>query len=165
MWDILQKNVRGLSPKADSVRTLHEQVLLDLTQRFAGPDAVSTSLEGSPGIASGASSPDLVIPQGRRVAVVEIKIGNPELPLPSSTSSQMRLLCEQARRSFSEDVIPVLVTNYSVTPDDRKEFEHEGIKIVPVASALSRYDRQQFSREFAEIVGLTPTPASIDASL
>ena len=110
---------------------------------------------------------DLVIPQGQEVAVVEIKIGNPELPLPSSTSSQMRLLGAQAKRSFSnKDVITVLVTNYSVTPDDKKEFEDEGIKIVPVESALSLYDRERFSREFAKIVGLTPTPeAALSAGL
>jgi hypothetical protein len=149
-----------------SVRTLHDRVLLDLTQRFGGSGEVPTPSGRSSGFSLGASFADLVIPQGRRVAVVEIKIGNPELPLPSSTSSRMRLLGEQARRSFSnKDITTVLVTNYSVTPDEKKEFEDEGVKIVPVASALSRYDRQRFSREFAEIVGLTPTSAALDASL
>lgn len=167
MWrDILQNNAGPLSQKGGSARTLHERVLLDLTQRFAGAEGVPAPSGRSLGFSMGASFADLVIPQGQRVAVVEIKIGNPELPLPSSTPSRMRLLGDQARRSFSnKDVTTVLVTNYSVTPEEKKELEDEGVKIVPVASVLSRYDRQRFSREFAEIVGLTPTSAATDASL
>ena len=79
----------------------------------------------------------------------------------------MQLLAEQAKRNFSgEDIITVLVTNYTVTPNDKKELEDEGIKIVPVAPELSLYDPQNFSHDFAEIVGLSPaTATALDASI
>lgn len=162
--DILEKNVRALSQqRAGSTGNLHERVRLDLKQRFPGSRGIEQdALPGAP--LQDMPAADLVISQGQRVAVVEIKMGNPELPLPSSTPSQMHLLAEQAKQHYSEDVITVLVTNYSVTPDDKRELEDEGIKVVPVAPALSLYDPEHFSREFAETVGLRLAPAALDAA-
>lgn len=153
--NILQAGLRGSSQRSASAGNLHERVRFDLTEQFGG----------SASYAERAPSADVVILQGPRVAVVEIKIGDPSLPLPSSTSSQMHLLAKEAKRNFSEDsVIPVLVTNYSVTPGDRKELEDEGVTIVPLAPALSGYDSQRFSREFARIVGLSPAQDSASSA-
>ncbi len=136
-----------------SVGNLHERVVLDLAQEFPGSRAEIDA--------------DLVIRQGSRVAVVEVKTGNPELPLPSSTSSQMRLLAKRASHEcYGSQVFPVLVTNYRVTEVDRKELEAEvdGIKIVQIASVASLYKPQDFSRDFAEIVGLQAHDTAASAS-
>jgi hypothetical protein len=128
--------------------SLHERLRVDLAQGFK--DAESD-------FALGSSAADLVIKQGKQVAIVEVKTGDPELPLPSSTSSQMRLLSYQARELFPEkEVLPVLITNYRVSEDDEKEFKEQGIKLVSVAATPRLYNREKFSQTFADIVGLLP---------
>lgn len=165
--DSFQYNVGRQAQRGGSVRTLREQVLLDLTERFAGSGEPSSPSPGSSDSSSGRISADLVISKGVQVAVVEIKIGDPELPLPSSTSSRMHRLRDEAERSFSgKDIIEVLVTNYSVIDDEQKAFKDDKIKIVLVAPALSRYNRQQFFSDFDRIVWEdTPVSTGLDTSL
>jgi len=128
--------------------TLHERLRVDLAQGFRDSES---------DFALGSSAVDLVIKQGKQVAVVEVKTGDPGLPLPSSTSSQMRLLSYQARKAFPEkEVLPVLITNYRVSEDDEKELTEQGIKLVSVTDMPRAYGPQGFSRYFAEIVGLQP---------
>src|ERR1700737_310191 len=95
--------------------SLHERVRTGLAQGFRG------SLSH---FSLGPSEADLLVHQGPRVAVFEVKTGDPDLPLPSSTSAQMLLLKEQVRQQFPtqdvEEVVPVVVTNYKVTPADQK---------------------------------------------
>ena len=128
--------------------SLHERVRTGLVQGFKG------SLSDDP---MGLSNADLLIQQGGRVAVVEVKTGDPELPLPSSTTAQMLLLKQQTRQRFPEaevqEVLPVLVTNYNVSPDDEKELEDQGIKVLRIDPAGS-YDVGKFSRQVASLTGL-----------
>lgn len=133
-----------------AVESLHDRVSVGLARGFKG---------SLPHYSLGVSEADLLVRQGQRVAVFEIKTGDPDLPLPSSTSSQMLLLQQQARRQFPEpdvaEVLPVLVTNYKVSPDDEKELEDQGIKLVRFdpSSSLS-YDSDKFSRHVANLTGL-----------
>ena len=123
---------------------LHERLRVDLARGFSGSQ-LDFDL--------GPSAADLVIRQEPRLAIVEVKTGDPGLPLPSSTSSQMRLLAYQARQKFpGQEVVPVLITNYRVSADDEQELKDQGIKLVSMAE--SAYEPHTFSRYFAEIVGL-----------
>ncbi|MGA8271981.1 MAG: hypothetical protein WB919_10530 [Candidatus Sulfotelmatobacter sp.] len=105
------------------------------------------------------SDADVLIQQGGKVAVVEVKTGDPNLPLPSSTSAQMLLLQQQARSRFPkeevQEVLPVLVTNYNVSPNAQKELEDQGIKVLRIDPAASKsYDFEKFSQQVASLTGL-----------
>jgi len=111
------------------------------------------------------SEADLLVHQGPRVAVFEVKTGGPDLPLPSSTSAQMLLLKERVRRQFPaqeiEEVVPIVVTNYKVSPDDQKELADLGITVVRIDPAASRsYDFGKLSRHVAALTGLQITDRS-----
>ena len=142
---------RARNSNPDSSGTsLHERVRAGLAQSFPG------SLSN---FSLGPSEADIVVHQGKRVAVFEVKTGDPDLPLPSSTSAQMLLLREQVRQQFPEgdveEILPVVVTNYKVSPNDQKELEHQGIKVVRIDPSTSRnYDFGKFSRQVANLTGL-----------
>ena|SRR3984893_2976533 len=137
----------GSSPGSNR-SSLHERLRLELAQAFQ--DSVSD-------VALGSSAADLVIKRGEQVAVVEVKTGDPGLPLPSSTSSQMLMLTYQARERFpGKEVLPVLITNYRVSEDDEKELKQQGIKLVSVTATYPVYGPENLSSQFAEIVGLQP---------
>jgi len=107
----------------------------------------------------GQSEADAVIPQGGRVVVVRIKNGDPDLPLPSSTVAQMVLLQQQARDKFSasetQEVLPVLVTNYRVSADDEKQLGDLGIKVVRTSATFSAsQDPGKLSQQIASLTGL-----------
>jgi hypothetical protein len=130
--------------------SLHERVRSGLAEGFRGSLSESSL---------GPSDADLLVHQGPRVAVFEVKTGDPDLPLPSSTSAQMLLLKEQVRQQFPEkdveEVVPVVVTNYKVTPDDQKELADQGIMVVQIDPAASgTYDFGKFSRHVASLTGL-----------
>jgi hypothetical protein len=133
-------------------RTLHQLVSGTLAKAFGSSDL---KIPGA----------DATIRQGDRVAVIEVKTGDPDLPLPSSTSAQMLILADQARGLFGPDevreVLPVLVTNYQISQTDRQELESQGIKIVPIASAGKLYNAANFSSEIANIVGFADHGLSI----
>jgi hypothetical protein len=135
-----------VSSQAYQPTSLHERISVDLAGKY-NVDQSITGLSGS----------DLVIRDGSRIAVVEVKTGDPNLPLPSSTASQMQMLTFDARNKFNaaevEEVFPVLVTNYQVSPADRQELENQGIKIVEVPSAASIYNPSDFFNSFSDIVG------------
>jgi hypothetical protein len=81
-------------------------------------------------------TPDLSfrLPDSDRVALVELKFGDPGLPLPSSTSSQIRLLMKSMKQqSGGENPTSIVVTNYKVFPDQQKELAANGIKLVTVS--------------------------------
>jgi hypothetical protein len=131
-------------PGSSSGRNLHERLRVDLAQEFG---------QSQQDFELGSLAADLVIQQGPRVAVIEVKTGDPGQPLPSSTSSQMRLLAYQARQKFPEmEVLPVLITNYRVSEADEQELKDQGIKLVSMAE--SQYEPRRFSRHFAELAGL-----------
>lgn len=139
-----------VDPSGQAGASLHERVRSDLAKGFSG------SLSD---FSLGPSEADLLVHQGPRVAVFEVKTGDPDLPLPSSTSAQMLLLKEQVRQQFpAEDVnevVPVVVTNYRVTPDDERELEDQGIKVVRIDSAtFGSYDFGKVSRRVATLTGL-----------
>ena len=130
--------------------SLHERVRTGLAERFSGSQS---------NFSLGPSEADIVVHQGKRVAVFEVKTGDPDLPLPSSTSAQMLLLREQVRQQFPEqdvdEILPVVVTNYKVSPDDQKELEDQGIKVVRLDSSTSKnYDFGKFSQQVADLTGL-----------
>jgi len=136
------------SSQGGTPTSLHERLRLDLAQEFR--DSISD-------VALGSSAADLVIERGQQVAVVEVKTGDPGLPLPSSASSQMLRLSYQAREIFpGKEVLPVLITNYRVSEDDERELKEQGIKLVPVTATCPMNGPRRFSSHFAEIVGLQP---------
>ncbi|MGA9509999.1 MAG: hypothetical protein WBV55_15385 [Candidatus Sulfotelmatobacter sp.] len=145
---------RSFKSSADSSQqtedSLHERVRSGLAEGFKG------SLSDS---SRGPSDADLLVHQGPRMAVFEVKTGDPDLPLPSSTSAQMLLLKQQVRQQFPtedvEEIVPVVVTNYKVTADDQKELEDQGIRVVRIDPAASgSYDFGKFSRQVANLAGL-----------
>lgn len=132
--------------------SLHDRVLAGLAEALPGSRSY---------VFLGSSEADLLVHQGRRVAVFEVKTGDPDLPLPSSTSAQMLLLKEQVQQRLLaeepdvEEVLPVVVTNYKVTPADQKELEEQGIKLIFINPAVARnYDFANFSRQVANLTGL-----------
>jgi hypothetical protein len=142
------------NPRAGSGVSLHDRVRTDLEQGFKG---------ALPDYPLGPSEADLLIHQGSRMAVIEVKTGNPELPLPSSTSAQMLLLKQRVREKFpeldGEEVLPVLVTNYKVSSTDQKELEDQGIKVVWIdPSVSSSSDPRNFSLRVANLTGLKTDP-------
>ena len=145
---MVQEDKRRLGRTGQNVG-LHERVLTGLAMGFKG---------SVPDFPLGPSEADLLVHQGNRVAVFEVKTGDPELPLPASTSAQMLLLKERVRQQFLakniDDVLPVVVTNYRVTPDDQKELEEQGIKVVRIGSSAFRGDLGNFTREVANVTGL-----------
>lgn len=107
----------------------------------------------------GPSEADVVIRQGARVVVFEVKNGDPDLPLPSSTVAQMVLLKQQARAKFPaaeiEEVLPVLVTNYRVSKDDENQLADVGIKVFRTSSkSPASQDPGKFSQQIASLTGL-----------
>ncbi|MGD0571096.1 MAG: hypothetical protein ABSA78_22080 [Candidatus Sulfotelmatobacter sp.] len=141
------------SPAESGVR-LHDRVRTALEQGFKG---------ALPDYSLGPSEADLLIHQGSRVAVIEVKTGNPDLPLPSSTSAQMLLLKQRVREKFPEpdveEVLPVLVTNYKVSLIDQKELEEQGIAVVRIdPKSSSGSDSRNFSLRVASLTGLKADP-------
>lgn len=143
-------NMRRSSEASDSSSSasLHDRVRASLEKGFR------KSLRSDEDL--GAFTPDLLIHQGERVAVVEVKTGDPELPLPSSAPSQMLLLQRQAREKFSgraHEILPVLVTNYKVSEDDEKELDGLGVKVVRIASDSQGRDSDRFTEKLATLTG------------
>jgi hypothetical protein len=142
------------SPAAGGM-SLHDRVRTALQQGFKG---------SLPDYSLGPSEADLLIHQGSRVAVIEVKTGNPELPLPSSTSAQMLLLKQRVREKFPEqdvdEVLPVLVTNYKVSSTDQEELEEQGIKVVWI-DPNSASDSGNFSLRVANLTGLKTDPGLV----
>jgi len=139
----LSERIR-LNPEAAT--GLHEQIRLDLAKTF--PVDLTTEEDNL--------GADLTIREGNRLAVIEVKTGDPDLPLPSSTLAQMGLLTERARKSVNlgvSEILPVLVTNYNVSEADKNELDEAGIKLVCLESA-GHYDPKVLSQQFAAIVGL-----------
>jgi hypothetical protein len=129
--------------------SLHERVRAGLAQGFRG--SISD-------YSLGQSEADVLVHRGSRVAVFEVKTGDPNLPLPSSTFAQMLLLKQQVQKQFPpqdvEEVVPVVITNYKVTADDEKELEDQGIKVVRIdAAASGGYDFGKVSRQVADLTG------------
>ncbi len=138
-------------PRSKTPTGLHDRIRLDLAQNFQSNLPLEEADE---------SGADLTIREGKRLAVVEVKTGDPDLPLPSSTLAQMGLLAARVRLKLAEigatEILPVLVTNYNVSDADKTELDQAGIKLVPIESPASGYDAKAFSRKFATIVGLEP---------
>jgi len=136
----------AISPQTSQPANWHERISLDLAQNFHVDDQMIEP-----------SGADLAIREGSRVAVVEVKTGDPNLPLPSSTASQMRMYVADVQKKVDPaqemEVFPVLVTNYQVSSADRQELADQGIKIVEISPAESLYDRNAFFNSFSSIVG------------
>ncbi len=154
----------GRKSSADTPRrsgaSLHERVRAGLAQGFRG------SLSD---VSLGPSEADLLVHQGPRVAVFEVKTGDPDLPLPSSTSAQMLLLKQQTRLRFPgedvQEVLPVLVTNYRVSQEDQKELEEQGITVVRIdPTSSSSSESATFSRQVASLTGLQTDPVDLQSA-
>jgi hypothetical protein len=101
----------------------------------------------------GPSAADVLIEQGDKVAIVEVKTGDPEFSLPSSTSPRMLLLKDLATEQFKgKTIIPVVVTNHRVGDAQKAQLADDGIKLVP----LSGSSVERFPLEFSEQVGIAP---------
>lgn len=98
----------------------------------------------------GPSAADLVIEQGDAVAIVDVKTGDPELSLPSSTSPRMRVLKDLAEKKFiGKTIIPVVVTNYRVGDSEKEQLAIDGVKLVALSGSA-----KEFPLEFGKQVGL-----------
>ena len=136
------------SGESTAESTLHDRISTNIARSFRG---------SIPGYSLGANAADVLIRQGSKVYVVEVKTGDPGLPLPSSTASQMFLLKRQALKKFpdAQEVLPIVITNYQVNQDDQKELEDQGIKVVRVDRSMpSSSDPGTFSRYVAKLTGL-----------
>lgn len=100
-----------------------------------------------------------------QVAVVEMKMGDPELLLPSSTPSQIRDFAAEARAKFKSPIIPVLVTNYRLPDALRQDLKQDGVKVLLLSDTqpgeegirvLPPRSPETFAKlgsEFAKLVG------------
>jgi hypothetical protein len=96
------------------------------------------------------------LPESDRVALVELKFGDPGLPLPSSTSSQIKLLRNSlSQQSGGKSPTSIVVTNYTVFPDQRKELAANGIKLVTVPKDV---DISEIVREVRSAAASTEVP-------
>lgn len=121
---------------------LHERISEDLKMKFHDRFVECNARD---------FAPDFVIRNDQRIAVVEIKTGDPSLPLPSSANTQMLILKDNALTKLGfRDVVPVLVTNYLIDEADRKELEAGGIRVVSIQG--STYDPKALSDELEGIV-------------
>jgi hypothetical protein len=121
---------------------LHERLSKDLDGKFRDLAEYKTS----------EFTPDLVIRIDQRVAVIEIKTGDPTLPLPSSANAQMLILKDAAVTSLGAvEVVPVLVTNYRIDDADREELENTGIKLIEIDGP--KYDSNTLFSKIEEVVG------------
>jgi hypothetical protein len=110
-----------------SGQELSDSLVVRLTEKF--PEAVKAN------VPFGNSFADLVIERPDRVIIAELKTGDPELPLPSSTYPQMGLFIEQARRRYPDrEIVPLVLTNYGISESDKKVFSEEGVQILSVGS-------------------------------
>lgn len=133
----------SLTPRAiaGSAR-LHERISEDLRAKFRDRFVESKARD---------FAPDFVIRNDQRVAVIEIKTGDPSLPLPSSANTQMLILKDNAQTKLGfRDVVPVLVTNYLIDDADRKELEIGGIKVIIIQDPT--YDSKALSDKIEGIV-------------
>jgi hypothetical protein len=94
---------------------------------------------------------DAVVEEADRFAMVEVKVGDPDLPLPFSTPSQVRTQVAEARKRLGPDVIPVLVTNYEIPEVLKSEMESDGVKILSLPD--SRDALADLGKQFAKLVG------------
>jgi hypothetical protein len=132
-------SARG-SYEAGTLR-LHDRLSKDLAAKF--PDLAEYKTYEF--------SPDLVIRIGQRIGVIEIKTGDPTLPLPSSANSQMLILKDDATTKLgTTEVVPVLVTNYRIDAADREELDNAGIKLIEIQSP--QYDSASLFSKIQEVV-------------
>ena len=126
-----------------------ETLLASLSNRFPGAVAANVPF--------GDSVADFVITNPDRIIVVELKTGDPELPLPSSTVPQMRRFKTAALSGCSgRRVIPLVVTNYQVSESDMSALKKEGVRIV---SVMSPPDVEARVSEFVQEMKDEETPA------
>ena len=111
-----------------SEESLHDRLLAALTGEFG--EAVINSRFAK-------IVPDLCLrlPGTDRFGVVELKIGDPSLPLPSSTTTQIiRLVQGMDPEQSGARPTPVVVTNYLVDENQKKDLEANNIKLVRLTS-------------------------------
>jgi hypothetical protein len=109
-------------------------------------------------------APDFIVRDGDRVAVIELKIGDPAFPLPASANVQMLNLKDGAlKRGLSQKIVPVLVTNYQVDDADRRELESGGIRLFTIEGA--NYNGKALSAELNGIMAGAANEIPQDAPL
>jgi hypothetical protein len=100
----------------------------------------------------------VLIEQGDKVAILEISIGDPGFSLPSSTSSRMRFLRNEAGRQFAgKHILPIIITNYRVTHPEEDLLQTAGIGLVPLPN--SNYRPEDVFASIKEKIGFSPKPA------
>ncbi|MGA2411406.1 MAG: hypothetical protein ABSG46_13580 [Candidatus Binataceae bacterium] len=119
---------------------LHERITAGLMGAY--PDALI-----EPGVDKFRA--DMVIRSGSRVAMIEIKTGDPESPLPSSANVQMLILKDRIQRQFM-DVVPVLITNYRLDESDYEEMSASGIKVIDIEGSV--YDSKAVANKLNAIL-------------
>jgi hypothetical protein len=147
MTRLLSKSTRNQQGQAASDapsagKDLHDSVLSVISGRF--PDCEVSEV-------GRAARPDLVLRIGDKIAAVEVKTGDPELPLPSSTIAQMHLLTDSVKDGFGgKAVTPVLVTNYLISESDELELKDAGIQVI-------HFEPQKSLESFGDVFAKTLT--------
>ncbi len=121
--------------KDKSGLSFHDQIAHGLAEVFSDAKIEPSSIA------------DVIIDQGERIVIVEVKTGDPDLPLPSSALAQMKLAVQDAQRKLEQrpldkEVVPIIVTNYKVYPEQQQELKEDGITVVSLKS----------SSDFAKVV-------------
>lgn len=132
-----------LKDTSSVTRSLHDRLVDSLTTNFAnfvvGPNGPDTGA-------------DILLRMGNKVVLVEVKAGDPGLPLPSSTLSQMKLLAQQTRNILGhQDLDSVVVTNHRVFPEQQAELAASGVKVMSVPSS---FDPATLASGIRDIVNL-----------
>ncbi len=120
-------------PSAASVSrpaSLYEQIAQSLKSAYGDECRLEVAL-GENFVA------DAVIQEGEKVAMIEIKTGDSDLPLPASTPSQMADFAKTAKVQFGRQVIPILMTNYNVPEQLKTELENQGVSIFPMRARVA----------------------------
>lgn len=105
----------------------HEQVVSALSNSF-GSAVVDPAARKDTGV-------DIVLRKENEVVMIEVKTGNPNMPLPASAVAHMRILAQEVKRVFDpKSLYSVVLTNYRVPQDEKEELKHNGIHLFEMNS-------------------------------
>ena len=139
-----QEQVPGVSSTG---ARFDELVRDDLKQKLGARPLVGETFIGD----EGNFTPDVVVRRGDKIVLVEVKTGNPDLPLPSSANSQMLIMKDKVRQKHTDlEVVPVIVTNYKIDNADLNELSASGIKVVPITGY--KYDSKIVSDQLVKML-------------
>jgi hypothetical protein len=108
--------------------------------------ALENQLTGMELVPNEGAAPDLVYKDKDSVLLIEVKTGDPSLPMLSGTPGQMRSYADAARHRFlAKRIVSIVVTNQQVPDPMREELKSSGVQIVALK------DRSKLSEEVSRL--------------